>query len=291
MSTEFVQDDLTTGLETTPQLDAHPSSLHVRWVKWDSGFRASGIKPGDAIVAVNGHAVANRATPEQLQKILPTLVGQYAESQAWAALQLKDGAPLTLTIRRRNYPGAGWKQIDISGRILATRSWRDAENNPIFGPGGPVCMVQEEGLNSSWSNWYDDNFIRQLADILDGGLERPSLNTRYELQRLLERKAMLDFLVAHYPGPFADAVKADYLAALAIVAGDKKEIAAADLEYRREEDERVRTVAGKAQAAWNAFTAAHAPETIPAFPAIFESYLGRPQFRRRQTDRASSHRK
>ncbi len=268
MSTEYLQSELTSGLETSPQLDAQPPSLRLRWVKWDSGFRNRDLRPGDAIVAVNGKRIQKPATPEDAQKILPTLVGQYAESQTWAALNAKDGAPVTLTIRRRNYPGVGWKELDVPGQILALRSWRDDANEPIFGPGGPGFMVQDEGLTLSWSNWYDDNFINQLADILDGGLERPSLNTRYELQRLLDRKAALDFLVAHYPGPFADAVKADYAAALAIVSGEYREITAVDLEYRREEDERIRTVSGKGQAAWNAFTAAHAPDTISAFPAI-----------------------
>jgi hypothetical protein len=81
-------DELTSGLETTPQLDAHPPSMRVRWMRWDSGFRGSGIRPGDAIVAVNGKRVERPATLEDTQKILPTLVGQYQESRGWPDLKL-----------------------------------------------------------------------------------------------------------------------------------------------------------------------------------------------------------
>jgi hypothetical protein len=268
MSTEYLQSELTTGLETIPHLEAEPPSLAVRWVNWDSGFRGSDIKPGDQIVAVNGKRVETPANAEDVSKILPGLVGQYAESQTWAALNLKDGAALTLTVRRRNVPGVGRKELEVQGQILAKRAWRDDANEPIFGPGGPGLMVTEEGFNSSWTSWYDDAFIRQLADILDSAPEGPGLTTRYELQRLLERKAAVEFLAAHYSGPFAKAVQADYAAALAIVSGKKREISPADLEYRREEDERIRTVAASGHAAWDAFVAAHAESTVPTFPAI-----------------------
>lgn len=262
-----MSDELTSGLETTPQLDAHPPSMRVRWVKWDSGFRGSGIRPGDAIVAVNGKRVEQPLTLEATQKILPTLVGQYRESKGFEDLKLLDGSPLTLTVRRRNYPGAGWSEVKVQGQIRAVQSWRDANNQPIMGPGGPRSM-DNDGLDSSWGSWYDDNLVRQLTTILDGGLQQRSLNTRFELTQLKARQERIDYLAAHYPGAFAAAVKADFAAALAVLAGERREIAPADLEYRREEGERIRLVSVQAHAAWDAFMKANASLIIPAFPAI-----------------------
>ena len=262
-----MSDELASGLETTPQLDAHPPSMRVRWVKWDSGFRGSGIRPGDAIVAVNGKRVEQPLTLEATQKILPTLVGQYRESKGFQDLKLLNGSPLALTVRRRNYPGAGWSEVKVQGQIRAVQSWRDANNQPIMGPGGPRSM-DNDGLDSSWGSWYDDNLVRQLTTILDGGLQQRSINTRYELTQLKARQARIDYLAAHYPGAFSSAVKADFAAALAIMAGERREIAPADLEYRRAEDERIRLVSVQAHAAWDAFMKANASLLIPAFPAI-----------------------
>ena len=261
-------DELTSGLETMPQLDAHPPSMRVRWVKWDSGFRGSGIRPGDAIVAVNGKRVERPATLEDTQKMLPTLVGQYQESRGWSDLKLSDGSPVSLTVRRRNYPGVGWSEVMVQGQIRAVRSWRDKENEIIFGPGGPRYAMVNDGFDMSWGGWYDDNLVRQLATILDGGLEQQSINTRFELQQLKTRQARVDYLAAHYAGPFAAAVKSDFAAALAILTGERREIAPANLEYRREENERIRLVSDQAHAGWDAFMKANAGKIIPAFPAI-----------------------
>src|SRR3546814_20288407 len=49
--------------------------------------------------------------------------GGLNESDVFAAKGMKDGSPLTLTVRRRRYPGEGWLTEDVTGRVLAARAY------------------------------------------------------------------------------------------------------------------------------------------------------------------------
>lgn len=267
MTTEYIQDEISTGLQTTMMLDHDPAGLRVRSIKWDSGFQNDGIKPGDLVIAVNGKRIVRPASMEELQKTGSKLIGQYGESQFWSEAGARDADEVTLTVRRRNYLGSGWTELDIRGHLRATRAWRNEKNEPVFGPGGPQNMFQDDGFDASWEEWYD-KLSGQLSTILDNGLEQHSLSTRGCLQDLKDQKPRLDFLVAHYPGPFSNALKADFDAAFTIVNGEPRTLSESDLAYRREEDERVRLVTEQAHTAWDSFVKLHAGETIAAFPAV-----------------------
>ena len=68
---EIVGAELGSGLQTTPMLDANPPCLRVSWIRWDSGFRGSGLRIGDRIVAVNGVPVTKPSTLQETQRALP----------------------------------------------------------------------------------------------------------------------------------------------------------------------------------------------------------------------------
>jgi hypothetical protein len=95
----------------------------VRWIKWDSGFRGSGLQVGDRIVAVDGTPVTRPATPEEAQKTVFRMIGGTGEAGVWAEAGRHDGDPLGLTVRRRKAP-QGWETIEIVGTIRAERGWR-----------------------------------------------------------------------------------------------------------------------------------------------------------------------
>ena len=105
--TVIAADSVTSGLLTDSAFDAPYPALVVRSLTWDSGFRASGLRPGDRIVAVDGVALAIPADPQELARALSRMVGQLAEDQAWHDAGRKDGDPLTLTVRRKRLPVAG----------------------------------------------------------------------------------------------------------------------------------------------------------------------------------------
>src|SRR5205823_2576705 len=74
---EKVHDEVNSGLETSEMIDSDPSAFRVSWIRWDSGFRGSGVEIGDEITAVNGRKVEKPASVEEMQRILPQSIGQY----------------------------------------------------------------------------------------------------------------------------------------------------------------------------------------------------------------------
>src|ERR1700756_5274290 len=91
--------ELGTRILTTPMMDALPPALRVSWVRWDSGFRAAGLLPGDLIVAVDGKPIVRPEQPEALARWLPSAIGQYQEYQQWAAAGARAGTLLSLRVR------------------------------------------------------------------------------------------------------------------------------------------------------------------------------------------------
>ena len=68
----YLADELTVGVRVRPVFDAGgtgapPPHLLVESLDWESGFRGSGLRPGDQIVAVDGQSFAS-LQPEALQK-------------------------------------------------------------------------------------------------------------------------------------------------------------------------------------------------------------------------------
>lgn len=261
---EVIHDELRTGLTTSNMLDRDPPALRVQWIAWDSGFRGSGLQVGDQIIAVNGAPLTRPADITEVQKTLPQMVGQWAENQVWAKLGLKDGAPLTLTVRRRA-PGEGWEVLDITGKILAERAYSYPNGRRALGPTGPESLAND-GFDGAWSGWYEKR-VFDWTRVLDGGWQS-RLNTRQTLQSHLEEKPRVDFAAQHHPGPFAETLLADWEAVRASLEGTRYDLPPDALDFRELEEDRAKQVSAAGQAAWQAFLARHAPDMLPASPAI-----------------------
>src|SRR6185436_18958701 len=106
-----------------------------------SGFRKSGLQIGDRIIAVDGvRYVKPRELPE-LQRLSQTAIGQYAENQRWKQRGARDGATVTLTVRRRAPGGVGAQILEVKGRLRADAIYSSpATGRRTFGPGGPEEM-------------------------------------------------------------------------------------------------------------------------------------------------------
>jgi hypothetical protein len=258
--------DVTSGLSTAPQLDGTPPHLRITWIAWDSPFRGTGLAVGDRIVGINGVAVQRPADEAEAQRLIPTLPGQYSEAQGFARAGLAAGGVLRLSVRRRA-EGSGWATLEVQAALRETANYRDANGTPVYGPGGPIAM-SSDGFDGAWSGWYDETLLRLLGRLLDPE-QAASLSTRPELRMLQEQHgARVEYALAHYPGPWANALQADYQAAVARCAGRAVTLPANALDFRRRGEELAAQVREQAQAAWAAAQAAHAAETIPAFPAI-----------------------
>ncbi len=79
-----VSSEISSRITTRLMLDNDPPNLLVDSMAWDSGFRGTGLRVGDQVVAVDGEAVPRPATVEEGQQASSTMVGQYGEYQRWA---------------------------------------------------------------------------------------------------------------------------------------------------------------------------------------------------------------
>jgi hypothetical protein len=238
-------------------------AMVVRSIKWDSGFRGTGLALGDRIIAVAGAPLVVPTDPAKRSRALSRMIGQLNEQDEWREAGRKDGDPLTLTVRRRR-PPTGWETIDITGKLRAERFWRNADNRPIIGPGGPDQM-EHDGFASTWMAWYENAstaWQRSGAMILSGSLVQ-LLDIDVD-----ETSARIPKLAELYPGPFAAAVSADWAALKARVDGRRYTLKPGALDFRELGDKRTDEVRAAGTAARAAFLAAHAAELIPPFPSI-----------------------
>ena len=263
---EVIHDNIRTGLTTANALDHDPPSLRVSWIAWDSGFRGSGLQIGDHIIAVDGERVSQPATLPDLQRAIRELPGGLGESAVWAARGLKDGSALTLTIRRRRYPGEGWLTLDVTGKVLAERTYSYPTGRRAMGATGPDGLAND-GFDGPWSSWYEKR-VFDWTRVLDGGWDRSRFDTRRALADHLEARPRVDWLAEQCPGPFAAAVQADWVAVRNSLEGTRYLLDADALDYRAQEAERVEEVRKAATDAWNAYLAAHAGEVVAPFPSV-----------------------
>ncbi|HWU88009.1 MAG TPA: hypothetical protein VN253_12070 [Kofleriaceae bacterium] len=262
---ESVQDDITSGLQTTEMLSADPPGFRVTWIHWHSGFRDTDLRIGDRIIALNGERYVKPAKLEELQRMLPSVIGGYAENQYWKEKGGRDGTEISLTVQRRAASGVGVETVTIRGKLRAERIYQN-ESRRLIGPGGPEAMGND-GFDSAWSGWYEAQ-TREWEKVLDRGWTQQQVNSRVALAAHLEEKPRVDLLVKKYPGPFASSVKADWEQVRASLVGRRYQIADRDLEYRRIGEQRAAEIATAATRARASFLASVKAETIPAFPAI-----------------------
>jgi hypothetical protein len=127
------------GLRTSrTDSDAKTYGFVVGWIPWDSGFRGSGLAPGDVITAVDDKVF----TPEKKDFEF----GQYSEEQYWDKKGAKDGTPTTLTVVRDG------KTLKIAGKVRADRFYSDEDGKRTIGLDGPQEMARD-GFDGPWSFW------------------------------------------------------------------------------------------------------------------------------------------
>ena len=262
---EVVFDNLKSGLKTGSMLDNDPPALRVHWIEWDSGFRGSGLQIGDQIVAVQGNPVTRPTDVRELQRLVRELPGGLNESDVFTAKGLTDGSALTLTIRRRRYPGDGWLTEDITGTVRAERMYSYPNSRRAMGPTGPETLGND-GFDGAWSSWYEKR-VFDWERVLDGGWQG-RLNTRMALKNHLEDAARVDLLTVKYPGPFADAVRTDYEAVRSSLAGTRYTLEPEALDFRQLKEERAAQVASAAADAWTTFLTQHAADLLGEAPSI-----------------------
>jgi hypothetical protein len=262
---ELVQgDSLSSGIETRSMLDAELPGFRVTFIRWDSGFRNGGLAIGDRIIGVNGKPIVRPRELRELQRLSQSAIGTYGETQAWAAAGLKDGAPLALTVLRR-LPKEGEQTLEVRGVLRADRRFLDGEGKITLGPGGPQSLGRD-GFAEAWSS-FCDRLVRRTSRVLDGGWQS-SMSSRSLLAEHLDDQPRVEYLVAHYPGPFADAVKADWERVRESLQSNRYVLTDKDLEYRSAAERRVERVTAAARAAFDAFLQAKAASRIEPFPAV-----------------------
>jgi hypothetical protein len=262
-----VLDDITSGVTTTEEFDGEPYGFRVEWIKWYSGFRDSGLRPGDLVIALDGvpYEKANR------QQFLSKAFGSYSEYNHWAEVGAKDGQTATVTVLR------GRERLDISGKVLAERYWYDANNRRTIGPGGPDAMAND-GFSGAWSGWLERSIEGTGARVLNQGWRLGGVsNNRQMLEEHLAEKDRVDFLVKQYPGPFATRTAEDFETIRQSLLGRRYEISEADLAWRGGSAEAAVDVVKEATTAKDALLARLAADAIPAFPAVDAMRGDRPQ--------------
>ncbi|SEU21993.1 hypothetical protein SAMN05443572_106352 [Myxococcus fulvus] len=266
---EYRHDNLRSGLKTDTRLDGVMPHLGVGWIAWDSGFRGSGLRVGDRIVAVDGEPIVTPPDMPTRQRTGPCLIGQHAENQTWVRQGRKEGDLVRLRVLRRRAPGDGWETLELSGTLLHERLWSLGETTTrILGPGGPE-QLGRDGFDESWSGWVDKR-VFEWERLLDGtfGIWRTARGTRMELANHLAHKARVDYLVEHFPGPLATAMRDDWEHVRACLEGERVSLPEGALDFRSRGEEQVKAIGLRATAAWKALLESRASETLGAFPVV-----------------------
>jgi len=256
--------DVQSGIQTDEVLELEPYGFRVTWIAWDSPFRDTDLRIGDLIVALDGvpYEKADR------EKTAPRAIGQYQEEAFWEDRGAADGDEIVLTVLRGT-PDGGKQELEVRGPLRAEVFYHDGRERVALGPGGPPrrATSAEDGSLANWAGWYE-TFIKQASYVLDAGWDRGSFNNRRELAAHLEERERIDYLLEHYPGPFADAAAADWERVRQALEGERVELTEADLAYRELGEKRRDEAREAARRSRERFLEGLAPETIPTFPAV-----------------------
>jgi hypothetical protein len=217
------------GLRTSrTDSDAKTYGFVVGWIPWDSGFRGSGLAPGDVITAVDDKVF----TPEKKDFEF----GQYSEEQYWDKKGAKDGTPTTLTVVRDG------KTLKIAGKVRADRFYSDEDGKRTIGLDGPQEMARD-GFDGPWSFWRED-IEKVLADAPYAVYHQ---NTQQYLQTLESHRPRVEYLAKTFPkSAFGRATREDFDRAIEQIRGRKYELTAGDIAYRALSSRRVEKATGLA---------------------------------------------
>jgi len=249
-----VGDDVTAGVRTEAQHDADPFGYKVVWIDFDSPFRKTDLRIGDLVLGVDEVRYRSADFAQR------SAVGDLAEAAFWSKRKARDGQPVTLTLRRDG------REMKIVGALRANRSYTTSGGRPALQDGGPD-RLGSDGFDGAWQMWYE-RFVADCSYVLDEGWERLSFENRKRLVEHLDRKPRVDHLAAHFPGPLADSVVADWTRVERSLRGKRIELTEQDLAWRDLGAQRVKHVAAAGVAAREALLAAVQADLVEPFPAL-----------------------
>lgn len=245
-------------IETSSHNDEGSVARFVTWIPWDSGFRGSGLRVGDLIV---GHADL-RYDDEAVKA--NSRIGDSRFSSWLEKSGLKPGDPFTVLVQR------GDAIVPIQGQLGGYRTYKNAEGKRMLSENGPIGY-EKDGFDYAWDAWYRQFF--DLAKVVLAGWDyyvgTVTKNQAEQIKPFAERIA---YLQQHYPSAFADAVRADYDAMQRMVAGEKRELSAADIAYRSLGAARAKDVTAAADQAFAAFLAEIEPQLMKNPPEAPNSF-------------------
>jgi hypothetical protein len=247
---EQLSDEITSGLRTDEVFYPWLYGFRVWWISWDSGFRGSGLVPGDVIVGLDGKRFDRNERKENDRRV----VGRPYEKDEHKARGVTDGTLLRLLVERDQ------EQVEFVGTLRARRTYSNAAGRSTLGPGGP-SIHDTDGFSPSWE--LVTTFANFLGDRGEGNHW-----TRVQLENLEKERERVAAMRAKYPGPFADQLHTDYEATVALLRGRSYQLTDDDLAYRRLGEQRRTDLAEAAKRAWTAALARHAPDRIEPFPSI-----------------------
>jgi hypothetical protein len=263
---KILSDELKSGLKVTLIDEAGELYARVSWIHWDSGFRDSGLRVEDRIIAMNGTPLALPDDPKARRIARDLVIGGLSESKRFAELGLKDGAPVELTVLRRNVPGRGFTKVDIAGTVRAERAYYTPEGKPAIAPGGPERLGKND-VGETWMSWLE----RRLFDwerILDGRW-LSKFDSRNELRNHLELKPRIDAALRNQPGVFSKRLAEDWETVVESLRGRAVELPPDALKFREQSDILEKEVAAAGDAAWKAFLTAHkAVDELPTLDLV-----------------------
>lgn len=226
-------------IDTHPHIEPGSVARFVTWIPWDSGFRGSGLRVGDAIIG-HGDIRYTLQTVEAHEGVGDANFAKYLER-----IQAKPDDFISLIVLRRD------REVTITGRIGGQRSYRNADNKRILGEQGPLEW-EKDGFDYSWDAWYRQ-FISDAKSCMSGWDYFVGTNTKSLAERLPAYSARIEFLETKYPGAFAQAVREDYEAMKNGVAGEPRALSESQLAYRSLGERRAAEATAAADAAFTAF--------------------------------------
>ena len=255
---EHILDNLRAWIRTVEIRDGEPYGFRVTAIGWNSGFRRSGLRPGDLIVACEG----DRYSLERRRDWTRFGLGMSSEDQYWRQRGARDDQEIEVLVQR------GARLESIRGRVRAERTWQNDEGRAVLGPGGPQ-RIKSDGFSRPWADWLERQMEDMAARVLDDGWRRGTVhNNRQLLEEHLAQKPRVDFLLRRYPGPFAEAIADDWQIIREALEGRRYEIAAAELRWRTLTAQRQAQVADCAARAFAQCLESMATQIVPAFPAV-----------------------
>jgi hypothetical protein len=225
-------------IETTSHNEAGSAARFVTWIPWDSGFRGSGLRVGDLIV---GHADL-RYGPEAVEA--QVRIGDSRFSSWLEDASLAPGAPLVVRVLR------GDETVELRGHVGEHRGYGSEDGTRLLSGQGPI-VYEKDGFDYAWDAWYRQ-FVDMARTVLAGWDFFASTNSRQLAEQMRAFADRVAFLEQRYPGPLARAVREDFAAMEAMVAGEKRELTQADVAYRTLGETRAADVTVAADKAFSA---------------------------------------